>query len=513
MLGALGLLLGHRADTKVLWDESEKCVVEGVFQIGNYPLKSIFEANDLDYQPETIIRREISPQGKSRAFVNDTPVNLDALRSISERLMDIHSQHETLQLNNNHFQLQLVDAFAQNDNERTSYQAAWRQYKKCKEAWETLNKQAATLQQESDFILFQLKELTGAALQEGELEKLEAQQKIQTHAEEIKTKLTAGLQLIREGEANALALIQELRGQLQSIAPLAHSYQELLARVESIRIELTDIADDIERQEEAVEYDPKEAQITEDRLSQLYQLLKKYRLHEIGQLIALQEELQRQANQITNLDTDLEKARKELVLATEQLATEAKKLTASRNKSVLPLQKKAVALLRELGIADAKIEIDMQPISPAATGSDLLDIRFSANKGIAPRSLGEVASGGEFSRFMFAIKYIMAEKGAMPTLVLDEIDTGVSGEIALRLGALMKEMAKRHQLLAITHLPQIAARGDAHYFVYKDSSSRKTVSRIKALNDQERVAEIAQMIGGAQPSALALENARELMER
>jgi DNA repair protein RecN (Recombination protein N) len=513
MLGALGLLLGHRADTKVLWNEAEKCVVEGVFQIGDYQLEPAFDALELDYQPETILRREISPQGKSRAFINDSPVNLDTLRSISERLMDIHSQHETLQLNNNQFQLQVVDAFAQNEKERSYYQAAWQNFRKSKQAWDTLSAQAATLQQEADFILFQLKELKSAALQPGELEKLESQQKIQTHTEEIKTKLTAGLQLLREREGNALTLIQDLRLQLQSIAPLAETYQELLARTESVRIELADLADELERHAEQVEYDPQEAQLTEDRLSTLYQLLKKHRVQETGQLISLQEELQRQANQITNLDTDLAKAKSELDQATQRVLVEGKKLSATRTKAIPALQKKTVALLRELGIPDAKIEIEVQAMEATATGCDLLDFHFSANKGIAPRPLAEVASGGEFSRFMFAIKYIMAEKRAMPTLVLDEIDTGVSGEIALRLGALMREMATRHQLLTITHLPQIAARGHMHYFVYKNSSANKTISQIKPLTEQERVAEIAQMIGGAQPSALALENARELMAR
>ncbi len=513
MLGALGLLLGNRADTKVLWNEAEKCVVEGVFHVGTYRLGAVFEAHDLDYQPETIIRREISPQGKSRAFINDTPVNLDTLRTISERLMDIHSQHETLQLNNNVFQLQLVDAFAQNENERASYEAAWQQFKKAKTAWENINARAATLKQESDFILFQLKELVDADLDEGEQERLETQQKIQTHAEEIKIRLTASLHLLREGDTNVLALLQEARSQLQSIASLAGDYQQMLTRLESLRIELADLAGELERHEERVEFDPAEAQTTNDRLSLLYQLQKKHRTQTVTELVALRDRLQQEANQITNLDADLAKAKKELTQTTEQLRAEGKKLSATRTKATPALEKKAVGLLRELGIPDAKIQIAVQPMEPNHTGCDLLDIRFSANKGIAPRPLGEVASGGEFSRFMFAIKYIMAEKRSMPTLVLDEIDTGVSGEIALRLGALMKEMATRHQLLTITHLPQIAARGDAHYYVYKDSSAKKTISLIKPLNETERVAEIAQMIGGAQPSTLAIQNARELMGR
>lgn len=513
MLGALGLLLGNRADTKVLWNETEKCVVEGIFRIGANRLAAVFEAYDLDYQPETIIRREISPQGKSRAFINDTPVNLDALRAVSERLMDIHSQHETLQLNNNQFQLQLVDTFAQNEKKRGDYEMAWQRFKKANAGWEHISAAAATLKQESDFILFQLKELTEANLEEGELERLEARQKIQAHAEEIKTRLTASLLVLREGDGNVLGLVQEVRSQLQTIAPLAGHYQELLNRIESLRIEMTDLAGEVERQEERVEFDPAAAQATDDRLSLLYQLQKKHRVQTDLELIALRDALQQQANQIQNLDSDLAKAKKELNLATEQLQVEGKSLSVTRAKATPALEKKVMSLLRELGIPDAKVQIAVQPAEANHTGCDFVDIRFSANKGIAPRSLGEVASGGEFSRFMFAIKYVMAEKSAMPTLVLDEIDTGVSGEIALRLGALMKDMAARHQLITITHLPQIAARGDAHYYVYKDSSSKKTISSVKRLTEPERVVEIAQMIGGAQPSALALENARELMSR
>lgn len=513
MLGALGLLLGHRADTKVLWNEQEKCVVEGVFQIADYPLQPVFEAHELDYYSETILRREISPQGKSRAFVNDTPVNLETLRKISERLMDIHSQHETLQLGNNQFQLQWIDAFAQNASLRATYHAAWLRFRRARQEWDTRSQQAVALKQQADFILYQWKELTEANLEAGELERLEELQKIQAHAEEIKSRLTTGLQLVRDGDRNALALIQELRSQLQAMASLATRYESLLTRLESVRIELADIAYELEREEERVEFDPEAAQETDERLGQLYQLLKKYRVLQVSQLISQRDEFEFQARQVTNIDAELEVAKAELERTRVELTSTGHQVSASRREAAPQLEKKVISLLRELGIPDAKVLIDVHPTEPTATGCDVVDIRFSANKGIPPRPLGEVASGGEFARFMFALKYLMADKSALPTLILDEIDTGVSGEIALRLGARMKEMAGRHQVITITHLPQIAARGDAHYFVYKDSSSKKTVSRIKVLTEEERVNEIAQMIGGANPSSLALENARELMNR
>jgi len=513
LLGALGLLLGHRADSKALWNDTEKCIIEGLFRLPEDLLKPLFEAEDLDYQPETILRREISPQGKSRAFVNDTPVNLDTLRTIGSHLMDIHSQHETLSLGNNLFQLQLVDTFAQNQQAKKGYQQAWQQHRQAKAGWEQLSKQAEALRQEAEFIQFQLRELTEARLQEGELETLEAQQKILAHAEEIKTRLMAGRLGLQEGEHSLLPRLLDVRSQVQGIAALAPAYQELAHRIDSARIELTDVAREMERLEEGVEFDPARAEETAQRISTLYRLLQKHRVQPVADLLALQADLQDKANRITHLDDELENARQQAQAAARLLEEKGKTLSDTRAKNIPALEKKMVALLNELGIADARLAFAVTPIDPGPQGCDFLDIRFTANKGIAPRPLAEVASGGEFSRFMFALKYLMAEKMAMPTLVLDEIDTGVSGEIALRLGSLMKQMAQRHQVITVTHLPQIAARGERHYRVYKDNASKKAESQVMLLDEPQRVNEIAQMIGGASPSALARENARELMAR
>jgi DNA repair protein RecN (Recombination protein N) len=513
LLGALGLLLGNRADTKSLWNESEKCIIEGLFRLPADALKDVFEAEDLDTQPDTILRREISPQGKSRAFVNDTPVNLDTLRAIGSRLMDVHSQHETLQLGNNLFQLQLVDAFAQNHAAKSAYQQAWHSFRQAKTKWEQVSQQAETLRQEAGFIQFQLNELRQAGLRAGEVEELEARQKILSHAEEIKTRLINARMGLQEGEQSVLPVLHNVRGQLQAIAALAPEYQQLLQRIDSARIELADVAGEIERMEEGVEFDPVRAEETAQRLSAIYQLLHKHRQQQVDGLLAIQEDLQAKANRITSMDDELADARQQLSAATLLVQQQAMTLSDTRKKHIPALEKKMVSLLKELGIPEARVVIDVSPVDASPHGCDFLDIRFTANKGMAPRPLAEVASGGEFARVMFALKYLMAEKRAMPTLVLDEIDTGVSGEIALRLGALMQEMAQRHQVITITHLPQIAARGERHYRVYKDNSSQKTESQVMLLAETDRVEEIAQMIGGARPSALARENARELMAR
>lgn len=513
MLGAIGLLMGNRADTKVMWDENEKCVIEGVFNIGSYGLKSLFQEEDLDYEEETVMRREISPGGKSRAFINDTPVTLETMRRLSHLLMDIHSQHETLELGNQSFQLQLIDAYAENQNIREKYEEAWKQYQSAKKKSEQLTKEATTLREEADYIQFQLEELSKAGLQENEQEDLEKELKIMDHAEEIKTRLNSTLQLLNDAEFSARHTLAEVRNNLMAISSYSNEYESLYQRLESLRLELEDITNEVEKEEGHVDFDPERAEFVKERLSTIYRLLKKHRMNDVKELLALQESLHQKALVTGNLDEALLKARQEMEGAEAEVKRIAASLRESRKKAFNPLKKQIVKLLQELGIPDANLLIELNEITPGPTGADKIDILFSANKGIAPRPLAQVASGGEFSRLMFCIKYVMAEKSAMPTLVLDEIDNGISGEIALKLGDLMKTMADGHQLITISHLPQIAAKGHAHYFVYKDNSAKKTVSSIKLLSDGERVQEIAKMIGGNQPSKIALENAQELLTR
>jgi DNA repair protein RecN (Recombination protein N) len=511
MLGAMGLLLGNRADSKALWDENEKCITEGVFDISAYALKDLFEAENLDYEAHTVIRREISPTGKSRAFINDTPVTLDVMRKVGSHLMDIHSQHETLELGSKSFQLNLIDSYAGNQELRETYSVAWKKYGESEKVFNALKEESIQLKKESDFVSFQLNELMKADLQVGELEKLESDLKISEHAEEIKTQFNLIIDQLDKSEFSVNSALLAVRNQLQSVANYSAEYSQLLQRIESTRIELADILEEIERAEEKIEFDPQRAEEIKDRVGIIYQLQQKHRLQNVEQLLALQEELQLKADKTNNLDDLLKQAKENFAKAEKELTQAANALSKSRQKTFAPLAKQLTQLLKELGIPNAQLDIEHSSITPSAKGADSVEILFSANKGMAPRPLVQVASGGEFSRVMFSIKYAMAEKAALPTLILDEIDSGVSGEIAIRLGDRMKEMAQRHQIISISHLPQIAAKADAHFFVYKDNSSDRTITSMKRLKDADRITEIAQMIGGAKPSALALENAREML--
>lgn len=513
MLGAIGLLMGNRADTKVMWDENEKCVIEGIFNIKPYKLKNFFRENDLDYEDDTVLRREINSGGKSRAFINDTPVTLETMRSLGGRLMDIHSQHETLALGDQYFQLQLIDSYADNASIRESYSKAWSSFQDAKKKYEQLSVEAASLREEAGFIQFQLEELTRAAFREGEQGELEQELKIMEHAEEIKSRLHSALQSLNASEFSAHHSLSEVRNHLQAIASWSTEFETLFQRLESARLELEDITDEIEKHETRVDFDPERSEFVKERLSTLYRLLQKHRVNDLKELLVFQEALEKRSLIAGNVDEALAQAKKEYDASQAEVNSIATKLRDTRKKAFQPLQRQIVKLLRELGIPDANLLVEATETVPGATGADKVDILFSANKGIVPRPLAQVASGGEFSRLMFCIKYVMAEKSAMPTLVLDEIDNGVSGEIAIKLGYLMKEMAGSHQLIAISHLPQIAARGQAHYFVYKDNSAKKTVSNIKLLSETERVEEIAKMIGGDKPSKVALENAQELLGR
>ncbi len=511
MLGAIGLLLGNRADTKVLWDESEKCVTEGKFDIQAYKLKGLFEEFNLDYSHQTIFRREISPGGKSRAFINDTPVTLEVMRKIGGRLMDVHSQHETLELGSHRFQLALIDSFAGNASLLAEYQQVWQRYLAAKTSYEDLLAESGRLKTEFDFIKFQLDEFRKAALQENEQEELESNLKINEHGEDIKVRLVKAIAMLGQTDASVSAILSETMASLQPLRAYSQTYEQLIHRLDSLRIELNDIVSELEREEEQIEFDPKKAKRIQERLDLIYTLLQKHRMHSIKELLGLQESLEQQSDKTINLDATLADTKNKLAAANKELQSLAEKLSASREKALLPLSKQLVKLLRDLGIPEAVLQFDKKTIEPGAFGVDLIEILFSANKGMAPRPLEDVASGGEFSRLMFCVKYVMAEKTALPTLVLDEIDTGVSGEIAMQLGTMMKSMAQRHQLIAISHLPQIAARGDRHFLVFKDSSSKKTTSEIKILEKDERVEEIAKMIGGAKPSNVARANAKELM--
>lgn len=511
MLGALGLLLGNRADSKVLFDEDEKCVIEGNFDIGAYNLQPIFENADIDFEQQCLIRREITPSGKSRAFINDSPVTLDVLKQISVRLMDIHSQHDTLQLGSNEYQLQVVDAYAQNKNVIAPYREIYREYKKAESAYKKLITEAESYSKELDYNKFLLDELVKAQLDDVSQAELEQELEVLENAETIKSKLNLALEGLTNMEQGAEKTIKTVLAALNQISSYSDRYEALRARLESLSIELSDISSELTGEEESVYFDEEKTAAVQEKLSALYQLQKKHHVTGVEELIALRDELDRKVSLVLNLDTEIEAAQQKKEKLQKEMLEAAAKLTASRTAVTPKIEKELDGLLHDLGMPNAKMSIQVRQIAPDSSGVDEITFLFSANKGVKPETLKNVASGGEFSRLMLCIKYILAGKTALPTIIFDEIDTGISGEVAIKVGKMIKRMSERHQLFVISHLPQMAANGDSHYYVYKDNSSTRAISRIKKLSEEERISEIAQMIGGATPSKTAFENAKELL--
>jgi len=511
MLGAIGLLLGNRADVKSLYDSSEKCIIEGSFNLSGYDLAPNFEIENLDYSDECIVRREISVSGKSRAFVNDTPVNLDTLKRIGNQLLDIHSQHDSVMLGNNEFQLRVVDSFADNEPLLKSYQQAFTAYREAARSFENLRQEAIKLRKEFDYDQFLFQELDNAKFEAGEQEKLEQELNILENAVEIREKLQLAHVLLDNPENSVLELLKNTAGALSQAARLVPVYDSIRARVQSTLIELRDVADEIDQANSAVDVDQGRTELVQERLDLIYTLLKKHQAADIAELLHIEETLQRKLSIVLNLDEDLAKAEKMADQTKEAMLKSAKTLSDKRKKVTKAIESLILERLAELGIPNASLSIQVTDTLPTANGMDSVAFLFSGNKGIVPQELKQVASGGEFSRLMMVIKYILADKRKLPTIIFDEIDTGVSGEIARKMGKMMLNMAHNHQIIAITHLHQIASSGNAHYFVYKDHSSDKTVSKIKKLSVDERVQEIAQMIGGNNPSESVILNAREMI--
>lgn len=511
MLGAIGLLLGNRADSKLLFNTEQKCVIEGAFSIADYNLEPLFSAEDIDYDANCILRREITPTGKSRAFINDTPVTLESLRKIGTFLMDIHSQHDTLQLGDSAYQLNILDLYAGNQKELERYQTVYKNYKKLEAAYKKLEAELAQSNKELDYHTFLLNELSEAKLTDGEQEELESELKQLEHAEEIKLKLSQALQYLSDGEMNVVLAMKDASHLLGQVAAYSDSFQALKERLDSSLIELNDIAAEVETAERKTEADPQRLEVIQDRLNLLYTLQRKHSVRTVAELILLEQDLEGKVSGVHNLDAAIEKTKKEMTAAAAEVEQTGKTLSESRKKVFPKFETELHGLLSELGMPNARIVIEHQHVSPTATGLDLVSILFSANKGAQPQTLSKAASGGEFSRLMLCVKYLLADKTALPTIVFDEIDTGISGEIAVKVGKMMQQMAKKHQLIAISHLPQMAAQGNEHYFVYKQDRADRTVSNIRKLSEDERIQEIAQMIAGANPSNNAYQSAKELL--
>ena len=511
MLGAVGLLLGNRADTKVLLHEAKKCVVEGIFDIRSYGLEGYFEELELDYEESCIIRREISPNGKSRSFVNDTPILLDHLKTLGEKLMDVHSQHDTLLLGEGDFQLGLVDAFAQTGVERAAYQQVFKEFKSSKKRLEELTIQSGRLKKEFDFNQFQLNELSSLSLVAGEQEELEASQQILENAEDIKVKIREILSLFQDEQFGVLQGMGHIQSSLQGLERLAHSFGSYRQRFQEALIELNDLVESLGDEDSVVEVDVEKLDRTRDRLSKIYQLQKKHGLQTVKELMELESQLADQVFQVQQVEDQLLAAKRDQ-LEKEKAMLQASELLSQKRKACFPSFERALKeLLHELGMENARIQLERQALEPHASGVDRVELLFSANKGMPLLPLKKVASGGEFSRLLFAIKYLMADKMALPTLIFDEIDSGISGEVALQMVRMMQVIAQNHQVICITHLPQMAAKGDLHFFVYKDHSAEKTISKVKQLTAEERVHELAKMIAGDNPSLAAQTSAKELL--
>ncbi|TAK50448.1 MAG: DNA repair protein RecN [Saprospiraceae bacterium] len=512
LLGALGLIMGERADSKSLYNEQEKCVIEGVFQVAAYDLKSFFDENDLDYFGECVIRRELAPGGKSRAFVNDTPVTLDVLKKLTGALVDLHEQFDTLDINNVSFQLRMVDALAGNEALLGEYLLHYRQFTKDHRRLEQLKAQSELASQETEFLTFQLNEFNKAGLVEGEPERLEEEQRRLTHAEEIKRTLAAAFQLLSDGEQPLTGQLQEVLRSISEVKKYDAAIPGLYQRLEGLALELGDLAGELEKLADRTESDPERIVEIQQRLDVVYRLQNKHRVGNVADLLAIQEDLQAKLDAIGDLSAEIEKLEMDLSRQEKNLRSLAAELS-KRRQSVTPgFEKKVLAMLAQLSMPHTRFSVefkDLGHLSP--TGADEVNFLFAANPGSRPQLIKDVASGGELSRLTLVTKSLVAKAIPLPTLVFDEIDAGVGGDVSLRMGNILRQLANQHQVIVITHSPQVASKADAHYFVYKKVESNITFTKVKLLNGDERVRAIAVMLSQNPPGEAALANARELM--
>lgn len=512
ILGAMGLVLGKRADLTSLKNKEEKCVIEAYFDISKYNLKPFFEANDLDYEDETIIRREILPTGKSRAFINDSPVNLQELQELSLFLIDIHSQQQTQELSDETVQFAIIDAIANNQNEIGNYQSLLKTYKEDKARLQSLIVKQAESIKEQEYNTFLLNELVSAQLKSGEQEQLEADFEKLNNVETIKEAVDKSLALANEEQIGALSTLKEIKLALQKIASFAPEYTSLLERITSLAIELDDISDELTNCSEKLIHDPIRLDLISEKLQLIFNLQKKHQVTSVDELLSIQTTLENTLFELGNLESDIAKLTQTIQDKANSLDAFAQTIHQKRSESVPVLSDKLIAILATLGMPNVRFNIEIKSTDNYyQNGKDEIQFLFSANKGTDFGLLKKVASGGEMSRIMLAVKAILAQYSKLPTLIFDEIDTGVSGEIAIRMGEIMKEMSQTMQIFAITHLPQIAAKGNAHFKVFKSTVGEDTQSELQLLNEEERVIEIAQMLSGAVVSDSALNHAKSLL--
>tara|TARA_B100000780_G_scaffold52967_1_gene32890 strand:+ start:994 stop:2646 length:1653 start_codon:yes stop_codon:yes gene_type:complete len=512
LLGALGLVLGNRADLATLKNTTRKCVVEAVLSIDKYNLHDFFAREDIDYEINTIIRREILPSGKSRAFVNDTPVTLSVLTGLRSKLIDIHSQHQTLQLSDQQFQFQLLDAFANNESKLASYQRGLVQYISEKNRLEEIQHAQREANLQYDYNSHLYNELLEANLVEDEQEALEEKLEKINNVEEIKQNLSEALQVSTDDTIGIQNLLYSLESKLTKIAPYSKEYQELSERISSVKIELDDIVGELESANEQVDFNPSEATQLNDRLQLIYNLQKKHYVNSISELLIIQEELSVKVSTVENAEQYLLDQQTIVKEIANKLDVIALKISEARKRIIPTVSKQLEAILDNLGMSQARFKIqNTLAESYYKNGKDVLSFLFSANKGGQFGELKKVASGGELSRIMLAIKKVLSENSHLPTIIFDEIDSGVSGEISNKMAHIMSQMSQQMQVITITHLPQIAAKGNQHYKVYKEEVNNTTTTNLKQLSKDERIVEIAEMLSGKNISDSALTHARELL--
>lgn len=512
LLGALGLVLGKRADLNSLKNKEEKCIVEANFSIGKYNLKTFFESNDLDYDEQTIIRREILPSGKSRAFINDSPVNLQQLQDLSFYLIDIHSQHQTLELSEEDFQFKILDSIADNQNLLVEFQSLLKQYRSAKLSLDSKRNEFSAILKEKDYNYFLYQELETASLKSGELEELEKNYQALNNVEFIKENLEKLLQISSEEEFGILKNLKEFKAVLQKNSGFSPEYQSLLERTNSILLEFEDVVQELNRESDLVINDPEKLEAVSQKLQLIYNLQKKHNVLTVEELLKIQSELESKVVSVSTVENEIEKLEKSLKDFAFQLDKIAAIMSKNRREAVPNLIEKLVVMLNQLGMKDVRFKIEIiASDSYHNNGKDTLQFLFSANKGTDFGQLKKVASGGEMSRIMLAVKSILSNYSKLPTIIFDEIDTGVSGEIANKMGEIMREMSKTMQVFAITHLPQIAAKGSTHYKVFKTVYGETTVSELKLLNADERIIEIAEMLSGKDISDSAVNHAKALL--
>jgi DNA repair protein RecN (Recombination protein N) len=513
LLGAIGLIIGQRADLSVLRDKSQKCIAEGAFEISNYGLQGFFVENELDYEDVAILRREITPLGKSRAFINDTPVNAKVLHDLGLKLIDIHSQHQNLDLNEKHYQLRLVDLVAGNEKLLKQYSELFRKYLSLQELLNKTLILSAQSKKDLDYFEFQFKQLAEAKLIENEQDDLEVLLETLTHAEEIKSVFGQTNQILAEDDRSVLAVLKENLNSLGKLRLIFPEAGQTFDRLESVYIELKDIAIESLAIAEKTENDPEKIEKVNQRLDLIYTLQQKHRVTSVIELLQIQSDLNAKIELIGSYDIEIEYIQKDIRTQKNSLTALATEMSKHRASVARQIENKVIEVLQNLGIPNAAFKLKFEKLTDfSPTGLDEISFMFSANKNQELQEIAKVASGGEMSRLMLAVKTLITDSKSLPTIIFDEIDTGVSGEVAVKMGLILSQMAKNVQVLNITHLPQIAAKGKHHYKVFKFDQDDQTFTSIRKLNDQERIEEIAQMLSGEKYSEKAWETAKELLQ-